>query len=99
MTSWWLFPPNTREVQFDEKWSFVFKKQEHCDPSDPADANRGDWWDDTAYDPEHRLVLYVEPGARQAEQVETVVAEVKQRTEGNPVRLMTSDGYPVYKDA
>ena len=20
------------EVQFDEKWSYVFKKQEHCDP-------------------------------------------------------------------
>ena len=37
--------PNTREVQFDEKWSFVFKKQEHCDPDDPADDHHGDWWD------------------------------------------------------
>ena len=35
-TSSWLFPPRTREVQFDEKWSFVFKKQEHCDPDRPG---------------------------------------------------------------
>ena len=58
------FSPRTREVQFDEKWSFVFKKQEHCDPTDPADANRGDCWDHVAFDPEHRLVVSVVPGAR-----------------------------------
>jgi len=98
-TSSWLFPPRTQEVQFDEKWSFVYKKQEHCDPDDPADAHRGDWWDHTAYDPEHKLVLCVVPGARQAENVEAVVAAVQQRTEGHPLRLMTSDDYPAYKEA
>ncbi len=36
-TSSWPFPPRTREVQLDEKWSFVYKKQENCDPLDPAD--------------------------------------------------------------
>src|SRR5512135_1368481 len=65
-TRWWRFPPNTREVQFDEKWSFVFKKQEHCDPEDPADDHKGDWWDHVALDPESRLVLAVVPGARDA---------------------------------
>ena len=97
-TSSWLFPPRTREVQFDEKWSFVFKKQEHCDPADPADDQCGDWWDHVAYDPEHKLVLAVVPGARNAENVETVVGEVKDRT-GQGVRLMTSDDYPAYKEA
>ena len=56
-TSSWRFPPRTDEIQFDEKWSFVCKKQEHCDPDDPADDHRGDWWDHVAYDPEHRLVV------------------------------------------
>ena len=41
-TSSWLFPPRTREVQFDEKWSFVAKKQKNCDPTDPADDHKGD---------------------------------------------------------
>ena len=44
----WLFPPKTREVQFDEKWSYVYKKQANCDPDDPADDHRGDWWDHAA---------------------------------------------------
>jgi IS1 family transposase len=77
----------------------VFKKEEHCDPNNPADEQSGDWWDHTAYDPEHRLVLCVVPGARTAENAEAVVADVKERTEGRPLRLMTSDDYPAYKEA
>ena len=98
-TSSWLFPPQTREVQFDEKWSFVFKKQEHCDPANPADDHHGDWWDHVAFDPEHRLVLSVVPGARDAESVEAVVSDTKERTGGRMMGLMTSDDYPAYETA
>jgi hypothetical protein len=52
-----------------------------------------------AYDPEHRLVLAVVPGARNAEDVEEVVAEAKQRTGGRVMDLMTSDNYPAYETA
>lgn len=61
--------------------------------------NRGDYWDHTAYDPEHRVVLSVIPGARGAEEAEALVADVKRRTEGRTLRLMTSDDYPAYKTA
>jgi IS1 family transposase len=44
-------------------------------------------------------VLAVVPGARDAENVEAVVAEVKQRTEGRVLDLMTSDNYPAYETA
>jgi IS1 family transposase len=86
-------------VQFDEKWSYVFKKQGHCDPADPADDHRGDWWDHVAYDPESRLVLAVVPGARDAECVEEVVGEYKHRTGGRVPDLATSDDYPAYETA
>ena len=66
-------------------------------PDDPADDQRGDWWDHVAYDPEHKLVLCVVPGARGAENAEAVVADVNERTEGRPV-LITSDDYPVYEE-
>jgi hypothetical protein len=99
MTSSWLFPPRTSEVQFDEKWSFVAKKQKRCDPTDPADDHKGDWWDHVAYDPEHRLILAVVPGARSIENAEEVVAEVKGRTAEVSPRLMTSDEYPAYASA
>ena len=98
-TSSWLFPPRTREVQFDEKWSYAFKKQEHCDPTDPADDHHGDWWDHIAIDPETKLVLCVVPGARNAENVVEVVGEVKDRTGGRVLDLVTSDDYPVYETA
>jgi IS1 family transposase len=96
-TSSWLFPPRTREVQFDEKWSFVFKKQKNCDPTDPADDHKGDWWDHVAFDPEHKLVLAVVPGARVSESVEEVVAEVKDRLGDRPPAVMTSDEYAAYE--
>ena len=98
-TSWWPFPPRTREVQLDEKWSFVAKKQAHCDPTDPADDHRGDWWDHVAYDAEHRLVLAVVPGARSIENAEEVVQEAHDRTAGRTDVLFTSDEYPAYETA
>src|ERR1035437_4593975 len=98
-TSSWLFPPQTREIQFDEKWSFVFKKQEHCDPADPADDHRGDWWDHVAIDAETRLVLCVVPGARNTENVTEVVGDVKERTGGRVLDLVTSDNYAAYETA
>jgi uncharacterized membrane protein len=52
-----------------------------------------------AYDPESRLVLGVVPGARDAERVEEVVGEVKQRTGGRVMDPLTSDDYPAYETA
>jgi IS1 family transposase len=97
--SWWLFPPRTREVQFDEKWAFVAKKEKNCDPADPADDRTGDTWDHVAFDPEHRLVVSVVPGARSVENVEAVVQDFQRRTGGRLMNLMTTDGYPAYETA
>jgi hypothetical protein len=97
MTSSWLFPPRTREVQFDEKHAFVARKQKNCDPTKAADDHKGDWWDHVAYDPEHKLILAVVPGARVSESVEEVVAEVKDRLDDQPPALATSDGYAAYE--
>jgi IS1 family transposase len=98
MRNSWLFPPRTREVQFDEKWSFVGKKQANCDPLNPDDDHKGDYWDHVAYDPEHRLVLAVIPGARSIENAEAIVAAAKERL-AEPPRLMTSDEYASYESA
>ena len=80
-------------------WSFVAKKQTNCDPDDPADDHKGDWWDHVAYDAEHRLVLAVVPGARSIENAEEVVREAHDRTAGREDVLLTSDEYPAYETA
>jgi IS1 family transposase len=97
--SWSHFPPRTREVQFDEKWSFVAKKEKNCDPDDPADDRKGDTWDHVAIDAESRLVVSVVPGERTAESVVAVVEDFKRRTGGRLMDLITTDGYPAYEEA
>jgi len=98
-TSWSPFPPRTREVQFDEEWAFVAKKEANCDRCDPADDQKGDYWDHVALDPEHRLVVSAIPGARTIENTEAPVADFHRRTEGRLIDLMTSDDYPAYETA
>lgn len=96
MTSWSLFPPATSEVQFDEKWAFVGRKEKN---GPPDDAHRGDCWDHTAIDPETRLVVTLVVGKRTAAAVSAVVRDFHRRTGGRVMRLMTSDEYPAYPDA
>lgn len=97
--NWSLFPPATCEGQFDEKWSFVGKKEKNRDPDDSADDRMGDNWDHVAYDPEHRLVIAVVPGERTAENAGKAVGEFRKRTDDNKIRLITSDEYRPYRTA
>jgi IS1 family transposase len=97
--NWWPFPPKTTEVQFDEKWAFVFKKEKHCHDAEAGDSQQGDNWDHVAYDPEHRLVVDVVPGKRTAKNVEKLVFDFKKRTGGCIMNVMTSDEYKPYKKA
>jgi hypothetical protein len=83
-------------VQFDEKWSFVAKKEKHCDRADPADDLCGDCWDHVALDAESRLVLTVVPGRQSAEHTLLLVEDVARRTGGLPLDLFTSDENPAY---
>jgi IS1 family transposase len=95
----WLFPPQTCEVQFDEKWSFVGKKEKHCDPNDPDDDAQGDCWDYIALDPRSRLVVSALHGKRTGDHVELLVEDFHRRTEGRLMELMTSDENPAYAEA
>jgi IS1 family transposase len=80
-------------------WSFVAKKQKNCNPDDPADVHKGDWWDFVAYDAEHRLVVAVVPGSRSIENAEEIVREAHDRTAGREDVLLTSDELPAYETA
>jgi hypothetical protein len=85
-------------VQLDEKWSFVGKKQKHCDPARQADWFRGDQWDHVALDPDSRLVLEVAVGPRTTESAELLLGGVRDRLGGRVPELVTSDEYPVYAE-
>jgi len=92
----WPFPPRTREVQFDEKWSFVACKKKTCEGDD---ERRGDHWDHVAFDAENRLVVSLVAGKRTKKNTNRLVADFKCRTNGRVMRLMSSDEYKPYRDA
>jgi hypothetical protein len=95
----WPFPPETREVQLDEKWGFVYQKEQSCDPLDPLDRFRGDEWDHTAVDPEHRLLLALVPGKRDGAACKQLLRQVHGRTGGRTDLLLTSDEHAPYETA
>ncbi len=97
MISSLLFPPKTQEVQLDEKWAFVRKKERNCAPTELKNA--GDNWDHVALDAEHKLVVSLIPGKRNKANVHRLIHDLKQRTGGRTMRLLTSDEYKPYKDA
>jgi len=86
-------------VQFDEKWSFVGKKEKHCDRDNPDDDEQGDCWDYVALDAEHRLVVSLVTGRHSGEHVQLLVEDFHGRTAGRLMNLMTSDENPAYAEA
>jgi len=96
MTNSSSFPPQTKEVQFDEKWDFVQKKQKNCDENNPADARCGDNWDHVALDAENKLVLEVVNGKRTEDNTRTLVQNTARRLNFQPPRLITSDEWKAY---
>jgi len=98
-TNSWLFPPETREVQVDEKWGFVAQKEASCNPLDPLDRLRGDDWDHTAVDAESRLLLALVPGKRDGETCARLIRQVHDRTGGRTDILITSDEHAPYETA
>ncbi len=91
--------PRTREVQVDEKWGYVAKKEASRDPTDPLDRLRGDDWDHTAVDPESRLLLALVPGERDGQTSERLIRQVHDRTGGRTDLLRTSDEHAPYETA
>jgi IS1 family transposase len=75
----------------------VGKKEKHCDPNDPADAQQGDNWDHVAFDAEHRLVVSVIPGKRTTQSIYDLVNDFKERTAGRLMNLITTDEHEGYQ--
>lgn len=91
-----LFPPESKEIQLDEKWSFVGKKEKNCNENE---ENMGEQWDYVAIDAESRLVLSVIIGKRTADNCKTIVEDVFERTGKRKDILISSDSFSSYKPA
>jgi IS1 family transposase len=73
------------------------KKDKHCDPDDPDDAEQGSYWDHVIIDPETKLIVSLVVGRRTADTVVQVFTDFYDRTNGALPELITTDGYAVYE--
>jgi hypothetical protein len=72
----------------------VGERPKACGPGDPADDHCGDYRNDVAYDPAHRLVPAVIPGARAEENGGAIVAEFEELTpEHRPLKIDFASRY------
>ena len=88
-----------RALQFDEKWSFIRKKQAHLSAlDDPMES--GDHWDTISIDPQSKLILSLVPGKRTEQTIRAAVLDTAGRlVKTGPRPAIFTDGEDAYKKA
>jgi len=72
------------------------KKDKHCDPNDPADRERGSYWDHVVLDAETKLIVSLVVGRRTAATAHAAFVDFYERTDGWLPALITTDAYAPY---
>ena len=86
-------------LQFDEKWSYVAKKQRHVTAQDNP-SQTGDYWDANSLDPHSKLLVSLVPGRRTTHTIHQVVADAAQRLACDAgLPALFTDGEPTYREA
>jgi IS1 family transposase len=81
-------------LQFDEIWGFIGKKQKHLTPYD--DHSKGDVWTFCAIDADTKLIPSFKVGKRTAATAQTFVQDVASRIKNRP--QISTDGLRQYVD-
>lgn len=88
---------NSRRIQCDEIWSFVYAKQKNVTPEIAAKQMAGDIWTWTAIDADSKLIVSWMLGGRDAGTAKHFMDDLAGRL-ANRVQL-TTDGHRVYLNA
>jgi IS1 family transposase len=88
---------NSKRIQVDEIWAFVYAKQKNVPHTKAAPANAGDVWTWTAIDADTKLIPSWFVGGRDSDAAIIFMDDLKSRL-ANRVQL-TSDGHKAYLEA
>ena len=87
------------QVQLDELWTFVRKKERMLSEWEKLHTEYGDNWIWVAFDPVHKLVVAVLIGEHTEEEAMGLLARLRARLIDACLPLLTSDALPHYADA
>jgi IS1 family transposase len=90
---------NVTQVQLDELWTFVRKKERMLKAWEKLHSEWGDTWVWVAFDPVHKLVIAVLVGERTEEEAIGFLARLRARLTEACQPLLTSDSLPHYVEA
>lgn len=88
-----------REVQLDELWSFLRKKEANLSELEALQEEYGDCWVWVAYDPESKVILAFAVGKRTRERCVELLQRLKATLAPGSLPLFTSDELACYEDA
>jgi IS1 family transposase/transposase-like protein len=88
-----------KALQFDEKWSFVGKKQKHITIIDD-EQELGDYWDCNCIDPQSKLLVSLITGKRTAQTITELVQDAAYRLASDClIPAIFTDGEDAYINA
>jgi len=87
------------QVQLDELWTFVRKKERKLSEWDKLHSEYGDTWIWVAFDPVHKLVVAVLIGERGEADADGFLSQLRSRLVEGCLPLLTSDSLPHYAGA
>lgn len=90
---------NVTQVQLDELWTFVHKKERMLKEWEKLHSEWGDTWVWVAFDPVHKLVIAVLVGEHSDEEAVGFLARLRARLTDACQPLLTSDSLPHYIQA
>ena len=87
------------QVQLDELWTFVHKKQRQLSEEEKGNSEWGDNWIWIAFDPIHKLIVAMLVGDRTEEEAMGLLSRLRDRMAERPLPLFTSDSLAHYAKA
>lgn len=96
VTNLFVIDLHVEEAQLDEMWSFVFKKEKNLTEDEYILCLKGDQWCWGILDARTKVLVQYEIGKRTYRLADDLIRNFKQRTDGKPPLLVTSDGYKGY---
>jgi IS1 family transposase/transposase-like protein len=87
------------DVQCDEAWSYVYKKEKHKTPEEADDEFIGDAWCWVAFERETKMVLAWTLGRRTLEKAFEVMLKLRRATSPKCRFQLTTDGLQAYLSA
>jgi len=84
------------EIQMDEFWAFVRKKEKHATTAEKLEVGLGDRWIHLAMDAVSRLIVAWNVDRRTQKATDKLVADVEERLEDSQDTLYTADQHEPY---